>query len=42
MSDYQAGNVWVIKVGSSLLTNHGAGMDRSLVQGWLDLFLNEL
>jgi glutamate 5-kinase len=36
MSKYQPGNVWVIKVGSSLLTNNGAGMDRSLVQGWVD------
>ena len=30
------GKTWVIKVGSSLLTNHGAGIDRSLVQGWVD------
>jgi len=36
MSDFQPGNVWVIKVGSSLLTNNGAGLDRSLVQGWVD------
>ena len=27
---------WVIKVGSSLLTNHGAGIERTLVQGWVD------
>ncbi len=33
---YSAGSTWVIKVGSSLLTNHGEGMDRSLVQGWVD------
>ena len=30
------GKTWVIKVGSSLLTNHGAGIDRRLVQGWVD------
>jgi len=34
--EYSAGRVWVIKIGSSLLTNHGEGMDRSLVQGWVD------
>ena len=34
--EYSAGRVWVIKVGSSLLTNHGEGMDRSLVRGWVD------
>lgn len=33
---FSAGDVWVIKVGSSLLTNNGEGMDRSLVQGWVD------
>lgn len=33
---YSAGSIWVIKVGSSLLTNNGQGMDRSLVQGWVD------
>ncbi len=33
---FTPGKTWVIKVGSSLLTNHGAGIDRSLVQGWVD------
>lgn len=36
MTSYQPGEIWVIKIGSSLLTNNGAGMDRSLVQGWVD------
>ena len=36
MSNFTSGKVWVIKVGSSLLTNHGAGMDASLVQDWVD------
>ena len=36
MSSFDAGNVWVIKIGSSLLTNAGTGVDRSLVQGWVD------
>jgi glutamate 5-kinase len=35
-TEFTPGNTWVIKVGSSLLTNHGAGIDRSLVQGWVD------
>ena len=34
--EYSAGDTWVIKVGSSLLTNYGKGMDRSLVQAWVD------
>ena len=34
--EYDAGSTWVIKVGSSLLTNHGEGIDRSLVSGWVD------
>ena len=34
--DFVAGDTWVIKVGSSLLTNHGEGIDRSLVNGWVD------
>ncbi|MBT4162496.1 MAG: glutamate 5-kinase [Gammaproteobacteria bacterium] len=36
MNDFSAGRTWVIKVGSSLLTNHGEGIDHSLVQGWVD------
>ena len=34
--EYSAGTTWVIKVGSSLLTNYGKGIDRSLVQNWVD------
>lgn len=36
MSDFEPGDIWVVKVGSSLLTNNGTGVDRSLVQGWVD------
>ena len=36
MSRFTPGKIWVIKVGSSLLTGQGAGMDTSLVQGWVD------
>ncbi len=35
-TEFTPGKTWVIKVGSSLLTNNGAGIDRSLVQGWVD------
>src|SRR3546814_14505651 len=27
---------WVIKIGSALLTNNGAGLDASLMQSWVD------
>ncbi len=33
---YEAGEIWVVKVGSSLLTNHGQGLDLDLVQTWVD------
>ena len=33
---FRAGTTWVVKVGSSLLTNGGTGIDHSLVQGWVD------
>ncbi len=36
MSSFAAGHTWVIKIGSSLLTNNGEGIDRSLVQGWVN------
>jgi glutamate 5-kinase len=36
MTSFVPGGTWVIKVGSSLLTNQGVGLDRSLVQGWVD------
>ena len=36
MNNFAAGNTWVVKVGSSLLTAHGDGLDRSLVQVWAD------
>ncbi len=33
---YQAGLTWVVKVGSSLLTDSGRGFSHSLVQSWVD------
>ncbi|MDB9999688.1 glutamate 5-kinase [Porticoccaceae bacterium] len=27
---------WVIKIGSALLTNDGAGLDRSIIDGWVE------
>ena len=27
---------WVIKIGSALLTNNGAGLDRNAIDGWVD------
>ena len=36
VTGYQPGSTWVIKVGSSLLTNAGKGIDEVLVQGWVD------
>src|SRR5690606_36178536 len=27
---------WVIKIGSALLTNNGQGLDRALMQRWVD------
>ena len=27
---------WVIKIGSALLTNNGAGLDRNAINGWVD------
>ena len=27
---------WVIKIGSALLTNDGAGLDRAAIDGWVD------
>ena len=27
---------WVIKIGSALLTNDGAGLDRNAIDGWVD------
>lgn len=35
-SSFRAGLTWVVKIGSSLLTNKGKGIDQSLVQGWVD------
>lgn len=35
-TEFDAGKTWVIKVGSSLLTNDGEGIDHSLVQLWVD------
>ncbi len=36
MSGFKSGSTWVIKVGSSLLTNQGKGIDQQRVQGWVD------
>jgi glutamate 5-kinase len=33
---YQPGQTWVIKVGSSLLTSNGEGLDLQLVSAWVD------
>jgi len=33
---YQPGQTWVIKVGSSLLTSNGEGLDLKLVSAWVD------
>ena len=33
---YQPGQTWVIKVGSSLLTSNGEGLDLKLVGAWVD------
>ncbi|MDA8920355.1 glutamate 5-kinase, partial [Porticoccaceae bacterium] len=27
---------WVIKIGSALLTNDGAGLDRQAIDGWVE------
>ena len=32
----EAGRTWVVKVGSSLLTNEGAGLDYALATTWVD------
>jgi len=33
---------WVIKIGSALLTNNGAGLDRNAIDGWVDQIANLL
>ena len=33
---------WVIKIGSALLTNNGAGLDRNAIDGWVDQFADLL
>ena len=35
-TSFEPGSTWVIKIGSSLLTNQGKGIDHSVVQGWVD------
>ena len=34
-TSFDAGQTWVVKVGSSLLTNHGEGIDHDRVQDWV-------
>lgn len=34
--EYDAGKVWVIKIGSSLLTDNGQGLSDTAVQRWVD------
>jgi len=36
VTSYESGKTWVIKVGSSLLTNDGSGIDRSLIDSLVD------
>lgn len=31
---------WVVKIGSSLLTNHGQGLDVALMQRWVDIMVS--
>ncbi len=33
---FNPGRTWVIKIGSSLLTDNGLGLNRALVNGWVD------
>ncbi len=33
---FDLGKVWVVKIGSSLLTNAGAGLSAEAVSGWVD------
>jgi glutamate 5-kinase len=35
-TQFSSGKTWVIKVGSSLLTNLNSGIDRTLVKNWVD------
>ncbi len=35
-SKFEAGKIWVIKIGSSLLTRHGKGLDATLIGRWVE------
>ena len=35
MNDYESGDKWVVKVGSSLLSSNGAGIDKALIDAWV-------
>ena len=35
-TEFDPGRVWVVKIGSSLLTNAGAGLAVEAVAGWVD------
>ncbi len=37
---FAAGNTWVIKIGSSLLTRHGLGLDIDLISDWARQIVN--
>lgn len=36
MNRYQAGKTWVIKIGSSILTDQGQGLSKAAVSAWVD------
>ena len=35
MKAYESGDTWVVKVGSSLLSSGGAGIDKALIDNWV-------
>ncbi len=35
MNKYESGDTWVVKVGSSLLSSDGAGIDKALIDNWV-------
>ena len=35
MKAYESGDTWVVKVGSSLLSSDGAGIDKALIDNWV-------
>jgi len=36
LSDNNGDQVWIIKAGSSLITNHGKGLDQAFIQNWAE------